>query len=145
MSTASETLANDLVLAAIRLTRRLRAQDRHAKLSGPQASALAAIVYSGRIKVSELAALEQVRGPTMSQLVSELERLGLAGRAGDPKDRRVAWVSASRQGRRLLQQGQERRIAPLAARIGRLSAEDKRAVERAVKVIEALSRSEDGE
>lgn len=143
MSTPSKTLANDLVLAAIRLTRRLRVEDQNAKMTGPQASALSVIVYSRRIKISDLAAIEQVRRPTMSQLVSELERLNLVAREGDPNDLRVSWVSATRSGQLLLRQGQQRRIAPLAARIDKLAAEDKRAIERAVRLIDALSRTEE--
>ena len=143
MSISAKTLANDLVLAAIRLTRLLRALDRHAQLTGPQASALAVIVFSRRVKVSVLADIEQVRRPTMSQLVSELETLGLIQRSGDPTDRRVSWVSATKRGQQLLQQGQERRIAPLAARIDTLGRDDKRALEQAVRLIDALSRPKD--
>ena len=83
MSNASKSLANDLVLASVKLTRHLRVADKQARMSGPQASALAVIVYAGRIRVSDLAAMEQVRSPTMVQMVNQLEAQGLAVREGD--------------------------------------------------------------
>ena len=92
MSNASKSLANDLVLASVKLTRHLRVADKQARMSGPQASALAVIVYAGRIRVSDLAAMEQVRSPTMVQMVNQLEAQGLAVREGDETDRRVSWV-----------------------------------------------------
>lgn len=142
MSTRSKRLANDLVLAAIRLTRQLRAADKLAKMSGPQASALAVIVYAGSIRISDLAALEQVRGPTIVQLVNHLEEAGLAERQGDDKDRRVSWVSATLKGKRLLQEGQDRRIAPLAARIEQLSEADRTILLRAITLIQTLSQAD---
>ena len=142
MSTRSKRLANDLVLAAIRLTRQLRAADKLAKMSGPQASALAVIVYAGSIRISDLAALEQVRGPTIVQLVNHLEEAGLAERQGDDKDRRVSWVSATLKGKRLLQEGQDRRIAPLAARIKQLSEADRTILLRAITLIQTLSQAD---
>ncbi|MDZ4740561.1 MAG: MarR family transcriptional regulator [Alphaproteobacteria bacterium] len=143
MSTASKRLADALVLAAIRLTRQLRAADKHAKMTGPQASALAVIVYSGSIKISDLAAAEQVKGPTISQLVNELERAGLACREGDKNDGRVSLVRATAKGKNWLKEGQERRIAPLAARLDRLSENDRTALARSVKLIDTLSKPDD--
>jgi DNA-binding MarR family transcriptional regulator len=111
-------------------------------MSGPQASALAVIVYAGSIRISDLAALEQVRGPTIVQLVNHLEEAGLAERQGDDKDRRVSWVSATLKGKRLLQEGQDRRIAPLAARIEQLSEADRTILLRAITLIQTLSQAD---
>ena len=55
--------------------------------------------------MGELAAAEQVRPPTISRLVKDLERHGLVSRKADPGDERVQKVSATAKGRRLLQEG----------------------------------------
>ncbi len=142
MSNASKSLANGIVLAAVRLTRQLRLADRQARMSGPQASALAVIVYAGRIRISDLAAMEQVRSPTMVQLVNQLEEQGLAVREGDETDRRVSWVRATAKGQRYLQQGQERRIAPLATYLDGLGRDDRAVLARAVDLLNAMMEQE---
>lgn len=138
MSNASKSLANDLVLASVKLTRHLRVSDKQARMSGPQASALAVIVYAGRIRVSDLAAMEQVRSPTMVQMVNQLEAQGLALREGDETDRRVSWVRATAKGQRYLQQGQERRIGPLASYVDGLGRDDRAVLARAVTLINGM-------
>jgi DNA-binding MarR family transcriptional regulator len=138
MSNASKSLANDLVLASVKLTRHLRVADQQARMSGPQASALAVIVYAGRIRVSDLAAMEQVRSPTMVQMVNQLEAQGLAVREGDETDRRVSWVRATAKGQRYLQQGQERRIGPLASYVDGLGRDDRAVLARAVALINGM-------
>lgn len=138
MSNASKSLANDLVLASVKLTRHLRVADKQARMSGPQASALAVIVYAGRIRVSDLAAMEQVRSPTMVQMVNQLEAQGLALREGDETDRRVSWVRATAKGQRYLQQGQERRIGPLSSYVDGLGRDNRAVLARAVALINGM-------
>lgn len=135
MSTPSFELANSLIVAAVRLTRRLRTEDRTAKLSGPQASALAAIVFARRIRLSDLAEVEQVRGPTISELVNGLEAMNLVRRIPDGNDRRVSRVEATAKGRKLLADGQQRRVAPLAAKLEALDEKDRLALARAAQLM----------
>ncbi|MDO8297157.1 MAG: MarR family transcriptional regulator [Caulobacter sp.] len=116
-------LADRLTLASMRLTRWLRAVDAAAQLSGPQASAISVVVHSGRIRMSDLARLEEVSRPTITRLAGELQARGLVERQADPDDGRVVWLAPTPEGRRLLAEGQSRRIAPLTAAIERLSAE----------------------
>src|ERR1041385_1466167 len=97
--------ADRLHSAAIHLLRSLRVEDRASGLSAPRLSALSVIVFGGPIAMSALAAAEQVRPPTISRLVAELERLGLVERDPDPADRRGVKVRATAKGRRLLEEG----------------------------------------
>src|SRR5580700_2207868 len=64
--------------AAIRLLRFVRREDVAANLSAPQLSALSVLVFGGPQTMGALAMAEQVRPPTMSRLVDDLENLGLA-------------------------------------------------------------------
>lgn len=141
-STPSTELADRLVLASVRLTRRLRAQDEAARLSGPQASALAVIVHAGRIRPSRLAELEEVRRPTIARVLSQLQAQGLIRRETDPEDGRASWVVATCAGAALISEGQARRIAPLARQMDRLGASDRAAIEFALPILERLSKAD---
>ena len=136
---ATVATADRLHSAAIRLLRRLRAEDERSGLSAPRLSALSVVVFRGPLTLSELAAAEQVRPPTITRLVQQLERDGLLRRLPDPADRRVTRVSATAAGRRLLAAGRARRVRRLAADIGRLNASDRTALRRAVDVLWRLT------
>jgi DNA-binding MarR family transcriptional regulator len=99
--------------AAIRLLRFVRREDAAAGLSAPQLSALSVLVFGGPQTMSGLATAEQVRAPTMSRLVDDLERLGLAERLAQPGDRRVNIVRVTAAGRALLEEGRRKRLAKL--------------------------------
>src|ERR1043166_1880019 len=113
--------ADRLHSAAIHLLRSLRTEDRSSGLSGPRLSALSVIVFAGPIAMSALAAAEQVRPPTMTRLVAELERLGLVERARDSEDLRGIRVRATAKGRRLLEEGRRRRVERLDRKSTRLN------------------------
>ena len=131
--------ADRLHSAAIHLLRRVRREDTSAGLSAPQLSALAVIVFRGPLTLGELAHAEQVRPPTVTRIVAELERAGLAHREPRATDRRVTVVTATARGRTLLEEGRRRRIASLADEIVRLPARDVAALERALDVLERLT------
>lgn len=134
--------ADRLHSAAIRLLRRLRTEDERTGLSAPRLSALSVVVFRGPLTLSELAAAEQVRPPTITRLVQQLERDGLLERLPDPTDRRVTRVVATAAGKRLLAAGRERRVRRLAADIERLSPADRNALRQAVDVLWRLIHQE---
>jgi DNA-binding MarR family transcriptional regulator len=125
--------------AAIRLIRRLRKSDEASGLAAPKLSALSVLVFGGPHTVKELAAAEQVRAPTMSRLLAELEGAGLVQKSKDPEDRRIVRVQATARGRNLLDAGKSRRLEVLAAQIRSLDVHERRLISTAVKVIERLN------
>ena len=135
---APDLLADRLTLAAVRLTRWLRAADPSPRLSGPQASALAVVVHAGRLRMSDLAAFEEVSRPTITRVAAELQGLGLIVRESDPADGRVAWLTATDAGRALLAEGQARRIAPLATAVSALPDDQRAALAEGLTVLEGL-------
>lgn len=135
-----DALADRLHGAAIRLLRRLRKSDDAMGLSAPQASALSVLVFGGPQTVNGLAAAEQVRPPTMSRLVAELERDGLATKTVDADDRRVVRIAATALGKRLLQEGRARRLAVLKADLAALGKDERTVLARAVGVLERIGR-----
>ena len=134
-------LADRLHSAAIHLLRRLRTEDDASGLTAPRLSALSVIVFRGPLTLGELAAAEQVRPPTISRLVRELEREGLVRRTGDATDRRIHRVEATAAGSRLLHAGRHRRVAVLAESLRALAPAERRQLENAAGVLERVVRS----
>ena len=107
--------------ASIRLLRYVRRADIAAGVSAPQLSALSVLVFSGPQTMTQLASAEQVRLPTISKLVSDLESRELVVRQADPGDRRVSRVFPTKKGRALLDEARARRLARLVDALSRLS------------------------
>jgi len=140
---ADETavLADRLHAVAIRLLRRLRKADEAIGLTAPQASALSVLTFGGAQTLGALARAEQVKPPTMSRLVAELERASLATKTPDPVDRRVVHIAATERGRKLLQEGRARRLGVLTADLAALAIRDRAALADAVEILERLNRA----
>jgi len=142
--TASDTshdLADRLHSVAIHLLRRLRREDDASGLPAPQLSALSVIVFGGPITLGALAGAEQVRPPTITRLVATLEEDGLVEREADAEDRRIVRVKATARGRRLLLEGRRRRVASLAASVGKLPAADRAALAAVIPILEKVMRA----
>jgi DNA-binding MarR family transcriptional regulator len=99
--------------AAIHLLRRVRARDSVSGVGPAQLSALSVLVFGGPRSLGELAEAEQVRPPTMSRIVTSLERSGLVRRKATDDKRRVR-LEATAKGTKLLQEGRRRRVETLA-------------------------------
>jgi DNA-binding MarR family transcriptional regulator len=135
-------VADRLHSAAIHLLRRLRLEDAASGLTAPRLSALSVVVYGGPLTLGALATAEQVRPPTMTRIVSALERAGLVSRAPHPTDGRQIVLSATPEGRRLLEEGRARRTATLAQRLAALPEGDLTTLAHAADLIEQLARAE---
>ena len=132
-------VADRLHSAAIHLLRRARVRDAELGLSGPRLSALSVVVFAGPLAVSELAAAEQVRSPTMTRLVDGLQREGLVTREPNPEDARSVLVRATPTGRLVLSRGRARRVEDLVARLTALSPEELAAMGAAADLIERVA------
>lgn len=106
-------IADKLHSAAIHLLRRLRVRDRESGIGPAQLSALSVLVFGGPRSLGELAHAEQVRPPTMSRIVSSLERSRLVRREATEDGRRVRLLATSK-GTRILWEGRKRRVESLA-------------------------------
>jgi DNA-binding MarR family transcriptional regulator len=130
-------VADRLHSAAIHLLRRARRTDPLTGVSPAQLSALS-VLMSGPKTLGDLAAAEQVRPPTMSRLVSEMERAGVARKVTDRADARVIRVHATPKGLRALSRGRAMRIEAIERLICELEPDELGTVERAVGTIEKL-------
>ena len=135
--TARPELADRLHSAAIHLLRRARRTDPLTGVSAAQLSALS-VLMSGPKTLGELAAAEQVRAPTMSRLVSEMERTGAARKVVDRHDARVLRIHATAKGLRALERGRAMRITGIERLLAGRSASERATVERAVTLLEEM-------
>jgi DNA-binding MarR family transcriptional regulator len=136
-SRKAEDTADRIHSAAIRLLRFVRKEDAASGIPAAQLSTLSVLVFAGPQSLAGLAAAEQVKPPTMSQLVAEMERKGLAVRA--PVDRRSIRISATEKGRRLMEAGRKRRLARLSAVLSRMPPEKLSVLRQAADIIAAAT------
>lgn len=144
MSTSAEleSTAERLHSAAIRLLRRLRKADAEAGLTGPQASALSVLVFGGEVSLGRLAAVEQVKPPTITRLIKELETAGLVERRPDPADARGVRVRATRKGRELLELSRTRRLRRLVAALAERPEAEQRVLAEATRLLVEIADGE---
>ena len=76
----------------------LSVRQRQRDLSLTALSTLGTVERTGARRLTDLAAGEGVTQPSMSALVNQLERLGLAERQADPRDGRVVLVAITPAG-----------------------------------------------
>lgn len=114
--------------------------DDRSGLSAPRLSALSVVVFAGPLRLGDLARAEQVRAPTMTRLVQELERDGLVRRRPDADDARASRIEATAKGKRLLMDGRRRRVAALSDRLSKLSVAQLEALREGVDVLESVVR-----
>ena len=116
----AQALASELHSAAIHLLRRLRKDDDASGISAPRLSALSVVVFGGPLTLGQLASAEQVRPPTMSRIVTGLEREGLVQRKSAARDARLTLIHATSRGRKVLLAGRDRRVRTLQSALEKL-------------------------
>jgi DNA-binding MarR family transcriptional regulator len=150
MSTPVQTrsdagLASALRISVSRLARRLRAE-RMAKglepgLSDTQLAALAALESHGAMTPGELADHEKVQPPSMTRVIAALEERGLVTREPHATDRRQVVLTATDQGKTVVQQSRRLREAWLAKRLRELTPQERALLRQAAPLLEKLSQS----
>jgi DNA-binding MarR family transcriptional regulator len=126
-----------LRLAVMRLARRLR-QEADAGITQSQLSALATVERLGPLPLRELAAAERVGASTLTRIVAALEDQGLLQRTSDPTDRRVALVSVTTAGSRVLSEVRTRGTQLLQERLATLEGDAAATLAAALPILEHL-------
>jgi DNA-binding MarR family transcriptional regulator len=133
-----EAIADTLHSGAIRLLRIVRAEDAHAGVGPAQLSALSVLVFAGAKTLGELAAIEQVRPPTMSRIVDGLVKQHLVDRITEATDRRSVRITPTKKGRKLLLEGKARRVRALAKRLDELTHEELNVMQKAGQIMSRI-------
>ncbi len=122
-----------------RLIALLRLLSPTGEMSLTTASTLARLDLDGPSRLSDLATREGVTQPAMTQLVSRLERQGLAERRSHPDDRRVVMVHLTAAGRHTLAARRAHRADRLAWLLDALPPGDERAIAAALPALTRLT------
>jgi DNA-binding MarR family transcriptional regulator len=110
-------------------------------LSLTTASTLATLDRDGPQRLSDLAVREGVTQPSMTALVTRLERDGLATRGADPSDGRAVVVTLTDAGRDVLTARRTRRASRLAELLDHLEPDERAAVDAAAGALSRLTRT----
>jgi DNA-binding MarR family transcriptional regulator len=134
----TRTLADEL---DARLSAFWRVMGRHAhgELSRTAAAVLATLRDHGPQRITALADQEAVAQPSMTTLVSRMERDGLVERAGDPADARAVLVCITPRGSERLEARRQARTARLEERLSALTSEERAALNAALPVFDKLT------
>lgn len=130
-------LVSRLRLAVMRLARRLR-QQAESGISPSMLSAVATIANCGPLTLGRLAEIERVQPPTVTRVVARLEEEGLVAREPDAHDKRVSRMSATPEGKRLIERARNRKNAYLAKQLRKLSPDEIVALTSVVGSLERL-------
>jgi DNA-binding MarR family transcriptional regulator len=120
------------------LARQLRRTAAGAGLTPTELSVLATVTRSGRLRLTELAAIEGVNPTMLSRIAAKLAERGLIVREPDADDRRAARVEATPDGRERYREIQAERTASLVAHVRELPEGQAAALVAALPALEAL-------
>jgi DNA-binding MarR family transcriptional regulator len=134
---ATRTLADELDHSLSALWRTL-GRAAHGELSRTAASVLATLRDAGPARITALADGEAVAQPSMTTLVSRLERDGLVERASDPTDARAVLVRITDRGRERLEARRRVRTARLEERLRGLDPGERAAIAAALPALDRL-------
>ncbi len=134
--------AQELRLALLRASRRLRREAHVAGLSGSDAILLSRIKRSPGVGVCDLAGEERISRPSMSGRIKRLEAAGLVERRDDANDGRRSGLVLTRAGLRKVDAIKRHRNDWLAARLAVLGPHDRA---RIIAAVEPLMRLVDEE
>lgn len=123
-------------LAFGRISRQLRRARGPSELGVGTLSALATLVRCGPLRLGDLAAREQVAAPTMSRVIAGLESAGYVQRDADPADGRARLLAATGQGEQLVTGLTSERTRVLAARLDRLTPQQRRGLLTGLRALE---------
>ena len=141
MSQVEWDAADRLHSAAIHLLRRLRNQDLGSGIGPAKLSALSVLVFAQRpLSLAELAASEKVKNPTMSRLVTGMERDGLVRTQAAKEDARSIEIRPTPRGKALLLAGKKRRVDSLAKALSSLDKQQFDDIEKAIEILQHVIR-----
>jgi len=112
---------------------------------GPRHVAALEQLRDGPLTVGTLAARLGLTLSTVSGVLADLDRAGFVERSADRTDRRRTIVEVAPGARRAVEEWLDGAAAPLARVLDKLDADERRAFLKAMDMLEAEFRTEDGE
>jgi DNA-binding MarR family transcriptional regulator len=116
-----------------------RQQQTQRQTSFSAAATLSTLDSHGPCRLTELAARERISQPSMTTMVSRLERQGLVERRHDPSDGRIVLVAITRVGQDLVRRRRAERLAFLSSLMGALDPAEQRALASAAAALRHMA------
>ncbi|HEY4008073.1 MAG TPA: MarR family transcriptional regulator [Pseudonocardia sp.] len=132
-------LAGRVLLAVVRLNRRMRSRGANRTVSSTLLSALDTLRRHGALTPGRLAEYERIAPPTMTKIVAELEDAGLISRWAHPTDRRRAILGITQSGAELLAGEASAKEHWLTKRLAALTPSDRATLAEAAAILDRLS------
>jgi len=133
------SVASDLRIAVMRLSRRLRTQRATDAMTPSQLAVVATLMREGPLTPGDLAAAERVQPPSMTRILNGLHSAGLVKRQPHPTDGRQVLYSATQPARQMLARDRRRRDHWLSQRMARLTPEQRATLAAAVPILNELA------
>lgn len=124
------TAEDAVLMATIRVGRRMRQRLPGEELEFSLIALLKALAHRGALRLTDLAGVLDLDASTVSRHVRTLEERGLVARTTDPDDGRATRLALTDDGRERLEAGAARRRALVAELLEDWSAEDRETLRR---------------
>jgi DNA-binding MarR family transcriptional regulator len=139
MSRAETELAEALFVAVHHVGRVLRILDAELGLSPVRSDVLGALAFHPPMSVGELARYERVASPSMTRLLVDMEKAGLIRRRPDPGDARRLLAELTDEGRSLIGQVRNRKIALFTKGLARSPSRTEDGVSAVIDALESIA------
>ena len=126
-------LANDLRLACMRISRRVRFESMQAV--APHQYSVMARLDKTALTPRELADIERVSPPSMTRTLAALVERGLVARQDDPLDGRQVFISLTPEGASLLRETRRQRDAWMASRLKGITPDEREVLTKATAIL----------
>jgi DNA-binding MarR family transcriptional regulator len=138
----AQEIDRDLRTIREMIRRPLEVEFARGRLTGPQQSAMHALVQSDGMSLKELSARLGLSHSTVSGIVDRLEKRGLVERRTDETDKRLTRISVTQKVRDYIQDVMPKlSIHPIVEAIGRANQAERRAIVKGLKTLRKILES----
>lgn len=137
----TDELDDDLRIAVMRLSRRMRAERVGGDVTDGQLSVLFVLWKEGPQTLGSLSEHERVTPPSMNRTVNALVSAGFVTREDSPDDGRKVLIRATEAGVEVARETKRRRVAWFARQLASLSPDDRAALDAAAPILRGLADS----
>ena len=137
----SDDLEDELRIAVMRLSRRMRLERVDGDVSDGQLSVLFVLAKHGPQTLTSLSEHDRVSPPSMNRTVNRLVESGLVARDSSPDDGRKVLISLTAQGDEIVRETKRRRAAWFSRHLAQLTPAQRDAIYAATSALSELADS----
>ena len=137
----TERSEDDLRIAILRLSRRMRLERAGEDVTDGQLAVLSVLWKEGPQTLGSLAEHDRVTPPSMNRTVNALVEASLVTRESSPDDGRKVLIEATESGLEIARETKRRRVAWFARQLATLEPEQRAALDAATPILRELADS----